>query len=283
MALTKQISSRALILSPSTAEVTTAQTIAPYYDFRLSGVLELPIEGFYDGGRYINADQTFITAKISVRKGGTSEYDISVRSYDASGGDEIIHINLVGMQFTADNAITTLSFLDNTIGAERTLTFHIVESTAGTPVEDFTLTLTSSLFADLNALDAVPVQTMTGPALTNTQAFILTSDKAVAITPTGVDYADASVPSTAEACIGIMIASAAPGGPINLASAGLAQNVLTGMGFTAGDEIFLGVAGALVNSATASAFPPGYALKQLGFALNATDMWVQIADAEIII
>lgn len=283
MALTKQISSRALILSPSTAEVTTAQTIAPYYVFNVAGVLNIPILEHFDCGRYIHADQTFSAAKISVRVGGTSEYDLQLKSYDLSGGDEVIHINLTGLQFTTGNSLSTLVFADNSIDAERTLVMSLVESVAGTPVEDFNLTVVSSLFADIESLDAIPVESMVGPALSNTQVFTLDAKKALAITPSGVDYASADIPSTAESCIGISISSAAPSASINLVSAGLASNVITGLGFTAGDEIYLGVAGALVDSATAGAFPPGYSLKQVGFALNANDMWVQISDAEIII
>lgn len=283
MALTKQISSRALILSPSTAEVTTAQTIAPYYDFRISGSLELPLGGQFDCGRYVNADQNFISAKVIVAKGGTSEYNIQVKSYDSFGGDEVIHINLVNQQFTTDNSITTLSFIESEIEAERSLVLEITESTIGTPIQDFSLTLVSSLFADLDSVSSPTVSSVVGPTLTNTQAFNLLSSRALAITPTGVDYASADDVPTAEACIGISIANTAPSGSINLISSGLANSVLTGLGFTAGDEIFLGLNGNLVNAATVSAYPLGYAIKQLGFALNATDMWVQIADAELII
>jgi hypothetical protein len=283
MALTKQISSRALILSPSTAEVTTAQIIAPYYVFNIAGVLNIPTEQHFDCGRYIHADQSFSAAKISVRVGGTSQYDLQVKSYDVSGGDEVIHVNLTGLQFTDDNSLATLVFVDNSIEAERTLVMSLVESVIGTSIEDFSLTLVSSLFASLDSLVALPVESMSGPALTNTQAFTLDAKKALAITPSGVNYASADTPSTSEACIGISIAGSAPSAPINLVSAGVANNVITGLGFTAGDEIFLGVNGALVDSATAAGFPAGYSLKQLGFALNATDMWVQISDAEIIL
>lgn len=152
MALTKQISSRALILSPTTAEVTTAQTIAPYYDFRVDGVLDLALAESLDFGRYIHAAQTFISAKVSVRVGGTSEYDIVVKSYDSSGGDEVTHINSTGQTFGTNNSITTLAFVEADVGAERTLVMEITESVAGTEVEDFCLTLVSSTFADLDIL-----------------------------------------------------------------------------------------------------------------------------------
>ena len=283
MALTKQISQRALILSPSTAEVTTAQTIAPYYDFRVDGVLEIPIGESFDASRYIHADQTFHSAKISVRVGGTSEYDILVKSYNSVGGDETTHINITNQQFNTDNAITTLAFVEEEISAERTLVMSITESVAGTPVEDFCLTITSTLFADLEAVDSPQIEAITGPTLTNPQAYSLDYGKALSIKASGVDYGSADDVSSAKSVIGIAKATAAPAGPVELVGLGLVKNAITGLGFTAGDEIYLGLNGDLVNAATAGGYPSGYAIKQLGFALNADDMWVQIADAEIII
>lgn len=283
MALTKQISSRALILSPSTAEVTTAQTIAPYYDFRVDGVLDIPVDESFDAARYIHADQKFVSAKISVLKGGTSEYDITVKSYDGAGGDEVTHIDISNQQFTTDRAITTLAFVQDDIGAERTLVLSVQEVVSGTPVEDFCLTITSGTFASLEAIDTPSISKVEGPTLTNPQVFSLDANKALAITPTGVNYASADDVDSAKSTIGISSATAASGANVSLISAGLAVNAITGLGFTAGDEIYLGVNGALVNAATASAFPPGDVIKQLGFAVDSDDMWVQIADAEIII
>lgn len=159
MALTKQISNRALILSDTTAEVTTAQTIAPYYDFRVDGVLDIDLEESLDASRYIDSAQTFLSAKVSVQKGGTSEYGITVISYDSAGLNPITHIDLAAQTFTADNSITTLTILEDEIPAERTLVLSIVESTSNVPVENFCLTLTSSTFADL---DKIPVSSIIG-------------------------------------------------------------------------------------------------------------------------
>lgn len=283
MALTKQISNRALILSPTTAEVTTAQTIAPYYDFRVDGVLEIPIGETFDAARYIHGDQTFHSAKISVRVGGTSEYDVVVKSYNSIGADETIHINVTNQQFTDNNSITTLAFVEDEILAERTLVMTITEVVSGIPVEDFCLTITSTTFADLGAIDSPEIKTVSGPSLTNPQIYSLDFGKALAITPAGVDYGSADDPSTARSVIGIAKATAASGGSVEIVGLGEIKNAITGLGFTAGDEIYLGLNGNLVDSATAGAFPSGHAIKQLGFALNADDMWVQVADAEIII
>jgi hypothetical protein len=286
MALTKQISSRALILSPSTAEVTTAQTIAPYYDFRVTGVLDLTLEESLDASRYVQAEQSFFTAKVSVRVGGTSEYDISVISYDAFGGDPVTHINITNQQFTTDNSITTIGFVEPNISAERTLVFSIKESAAGSPVRDFCLTIISTTFADLDALlpgGGAVTASMKGPELTNNQAFTLLARRAIAITPSGVNYASSDNLALAKTTIGVTTSNSPSGSPVNLIGAGLATGVITGLGFTGGDEIYLGINGDMVNSATASGFPPGHVIKQLGFAIDSSDMWVQISDAELII
>lgn len=284
MALTKQISSRALVLSSTTAEVTTAQTIAPYYDFRVDGVLDIDIEESLDASRYIHASQSFISAKVSVRVGGTSEYDLTVKSYDSTGGDEVTHIDVTNQQFPSNNSITTLGFVDANISAERTLVFSIVESTSAVPVEDFCLTIVSSTFADLDLLDSGgTASSLSGPPLTNSGGSTLLEGRVLAITPTGIDYASADDAASARAAIGVATSDAAPTEAIELNAAGYAPNILSGLGFSAGDEVYLGLNGNLVDSATASGFPPGHTIKQIGFAVNSSDLWVQIADAEIII
>jgi hypothetical protein len=286
MALTKQISSRALILSPSTAEVTTAQTIAPYYDFRVTGVLDLTLQESLDASRYVQAEQTFFTAKVSVRVGGTSEYNITVISYDAFGGNPVTHINITNQQFTTDNSITTLGFVEDEIAAERTLVFSIRESLAGTPVEDFCLTIISTTFADLSSIvpgSGFQSAAVKGPELINTQAFTLLAKRVISITSTGVNYGSADDVPSAQTVIGITAANSPSGSPVNVIAVGLAAGVLTGLGFVTGDEIYLGLNGEMVNSATAGTFPPGYVIKQVGFAVDSSDMWIQIASSEIII
>lgn len=282
MALTKQISNRALILSPTTAEVATTQTIAPYYDFRIDGVLELPLGEYFDSGRYIGAAQKFASAKISVRKGGTSEYDITVKSYDSAGNNEITHIEFVGASFTTDNILVTLPFVQNEVPQERSLVFRIRESSSGTPIEDFSLTIVSTVFTELSPSESTSAASIEGPSLINDQAFNLESNRALAITASGVSYASADDVPSAKACIGIATATAAPGGPVTLVASGLAANRITGLGFTAGDAVFLGLNGNLVDEATASGYPLGFAIKQLGFAINSNDLWVQISGTEII-
>ena len=120
------------------------------------------------------------------------------------------------------------------------------------------------------------------PALINGQAYPLTQYKAVSVTSSGIDFADASDPTNAKGTIAIMRTTAGSGDAIDACSQGLLQNAIFGLGFVAGDEIFLGVNGDLVDAATVAGFPLGYVQKQLGFAVNATDMWISIEPLEII-
>lgn len=152
MALTKQISSRALVLSPTTAEVSTAQTIAPYYDFRLDGVLDIPVSTTFDSARYVDAQQTLIFARLSVLTGGTAQYRVIVNSYDATGAFQTQHINTV-VSPTTNNAIYTLAFIDQVIPANSTLVMSVGQEVAGTFAEDLSLTLVSGTFADINQIN----------------------------------------------------------------------------------------------------------------------------------
>jgi hypothetical protein len=124
---------------------------------------------------------------------------------------------------------------------------------------------------------------MKGPELTNPQAFTLLAKRVISITPSGVNYGSADDAPSAQTVIGITSSNSPSGSPVNVVAVGLAAGVLTGLGFVTGDEIYLGLNGAMVDSATAGAFPPGHVIKQVGFAIDSSDMWVQIASSEIII
>lgn len=151
MALTKQISKRSLILSPTTAEVSTAQTIAPYYDFRIDGVLEIPLGETFDCSRHIYAEQTLISARLTVQDGGTSQYRIIVSSYDAAGVFIEEHINTLASP-TDDNATYTLAFIEQTVQANTTLVLSVAEEVIGLAASDLSLTLVSGTFADLDQI-----------------------------------------------------------------------------------------------------------------------------------
>lgn len=151
MALTKQISSRVIILSPTTAEVSTAQTIAPYYDFRIDGLLDIPVAETFDAARYIDAKQTLVAAKLSVLKGGTSQYRVVVTSYDFTGLNPVEHINTL-VSPTDSNTIYTLPFIIPEVPANSTLVLSVAEEVVGSPASDLALTLVSGTFADLSQI-----------------------------------------------------------------------------------------------------------------------------------
>lgn len=119
-------------------------------------------------------------------------------------------------------------------------------------------------------------------SLVNTQAYTLQMGRVVRMTPSGMDYSDASAVLTAEGTLGVLLNSVAIGGTALIASSGIAPNVLTGLGFSAGDQVYLGTSGQLVNEATAGAYPPGYVIQEIGVALNGSDLFVSINPLEII-
>lgn len=119
-------------------------------------------------------------------------------------------------------------------------------------------------------------------SLVNTQAFTLQLGRVIRITASGIDYSDASTVTSSEGTLGLSLNNVSTGGTALICSAGIAPNVLTGLGFTAGEQVYLGLSGQLVNEATAGAYPPGYVIQELGVALNATDMFVSINPLEII-
>lgn len=118
--------------------------------------------------------------------------------------------------------------------------------------------------------------------LQNTQAFTLLLGRVVRMTPSGIDYADSSSIATGKATIGVLLNTVAAGGTAIICTHGLAPNVLTGLGFVAGDEVYLGANGELVTEAAAIAAPPGSVIREIGVALNSVDLHVNMTPLEII-
>ena len=111
----------------------------------------------------------------------------------------------------------------------------------------------------------------------------LVSGRAVAVDPSGVIYADATLVNTAISLIGILTAPLVDGtDATDIVSGGYAPGVITGLGFSAGDEVYLGTSGQLIDKVAALALPLGSAIKEVGIAYNTTDLWVQIGNTEIV-
>lgn len=119
-------------------------------------------------------------------------------------------------------------------------------------------------------------------SIVNNQAFTLQLGRVVRMTASGLDYSDASSLSLSEGTLGITLNNVGVGSTALICGNGLAPNVLTGLGFTMGDAIFLGTSGQLVDEATASAYPPGYVAQELGVALSSFDMFVLINPLNIV-
>lgn len=118
--------------------------------------------------------------------------------------------------------------------------------------------------------------------LTNAQAFPLALGRVVRMTSTGVDYADSSSIDLGKSTLGVLLNTVVPGDVALICTQGVAPNVLIGLGFTAGDEVYLGLNGQLVNEAAAISAPPGSIIREIGIAINSADLHVAINPIEII-
>ena len=75
-----------------------------------------------------------------------------------------------------------------------------------------------------------------------------------------------------------MAAQPAIGGNVQVACAGLAPGMITGMGFVAGDRIYLAMGGGLANVAPTGPGSGAQKVCEVGFAKNATDLFIRIID-----
>jgi hypothetical protein len=81
------------------------------------------------------------------------------------------------------------------------------------------------------------------------------------------------------AILGMAVASQGSiGGNVQVACAGLAPGMITGMGFVAGDRIYLAVGGGLANAAPTGPGSGAQKVIEVGFAKNATDLFIRIID-----
>lgn len=128
---------------------------------------------------------------------------------------------------------------------------------------------------------------MTGDAvvldsLINNQPGTLVLGRVIRMTASGIDYADATSPSLGKSTLGVLLGNVASGGSALICSNGIAPNAITGLGFVAGDQVYLGLSGQLVSAAAVAGYPPGYVIREIGVALSATDLFVNINPLEII-
>jgi hypothetical protein len=148
MAVTRQVSRRALILQPSNAEVSTNQVYAPRYEFLVDGELSLPVPRIINSLKHTDAAASIYRVDISVNKGGTSSYRVLITSYNQLGVDPIVHVDEV-ITLTTDRLRTTIPVIDAAVGENRSLECTITEQTPLFPATDMTVTVIMEDFADI--------------------------------------------------------------------------------------------------------------------------------------
>lgn len=125
-------------------------------------------------------------------------------------------------------------------------------------------------------------QTNVGPTLPNVEVTPVAAFKVVSVGSGGYVLGDASSVVLSNAAIGVTATPANIGDPMNIVTFGILPNALTGLGFTFGEAVYLGLNGDLIGEAAVLAFPPGYVQKEVGIALNSSDLLVRIQPLEII-
>jgi hypothetical protein len=148
MAITRQTSRRTLILQPSNAEVSTNQVYTPRYEFLVDGELSLPLPRVINSLKHQDAAANIYRVDVSVNKGGTSQYQVVITSYDQLGGDPIVHVDQF-VTITTDRLRTTLPVLNAAVGENRSLECTITETNALIPATDMTVTVTMEDFSDI--------------------------------------------------------------------------------------------------------------------------------------
>ena len=121
------------------------------------------------------------------------------------------------------------------------------------------------------------------PELENTSGITLLQNRVVRVASGGIAYADAGDLSTATSTIGVLLEDVAPSGSTsNIVASGLAVSSISGLGFTSGDVVYLGLNGELVSGTEVTTNPSIIVQKEIGIAVNSNDLWVAIQELEII-
>lgn len=151
MSITRQVSRRAIVLQPTNAEVSTNQVYTPRYEFLVDGELSLPVPRIINSMKHQDAQANIYRCDVSVNKGGTSQYIVTVTSYNQVGGDPIVHVNQP-VTIMTDRTRTTIPITTAVIGENRSLECTITESSPGMPATDMTVTLIMEDLGDLKTL-----------------------------------------------------------------------------------------------------------------------------------
>jgi hypothetical protein len=150
VAITRQISRNALILQNTDAEVATAKTLTPYYEWVFNGQLNFPVETPLDTLHHLDAENTIHQVRVTARVSGDSVYNIKLISYDINGVNPITHVD-ESVTFSVDKQTYLLPVLDALIPVDRIVEARLFETVVNpTPAEDVSLTMTMGSFEELS-------------------------------------------------------------------------------------------------------------------------------------
>ncbi len=148
MSLTKQTERRVLILQPTNAEVSTNQVYAARYEWPINGELTFPAPTIIDSLRHTDAAFSIYRIDVSVEQGGTSQYQITIKSYDTAGLNPVTHVDDY-ITITGDKNRISIPVLNAAVPQNSSLELTVFESSVGTPASDMTVTLIAEDFASI--------------------------------------------------------------------------------------------------------------------------------------
>lgn len=149
MAITNQVSRKVLVLQNTDAEVSTNQVYAAHYEWRVDGELTLPVPTVIDSLKHGDAAFSIYRVDVSVNVGGTSTYQILIKSYDTAGLNPITHVSEY-ITIAGNKNRAAISVLNAAVPQNRSLECTVYESTALIPASDMTVTLVAEDFANMD-------------------------------------------------------------------------------------------------------------------------------------
>lgn len=152
MALTKQISRNSLVLVNTDAEVSTAQTLAPYYDWRINGELTLPVETPLDGLRTVDAEFLIHQVRVAARISSTSQYRVRIINKDVNGLNPRVLVDHL-FSFINNDETYLLPIADALVNENSVLEVLVQEQlVSASGAEDVSITIIGEDFSELTPL-----------------------------------------------------------------------------------------------------------------------------------
>lgn len=163
MSLIRQISRRTVVLQNTEAEVATAKTLSPYYEWTVNGELELPTEIAIGQVNHTDGENVFYQIRTTARQAGNSTYRIKIVSYNLVGGSPITHVD-TQVVYDTDNRTYLLPLADAFIPSDRVVELRLFEDVQGSsPAQDVTISASlgkftvSSVFGSGAPVSSTPI------------------------------------------------------------------------------------------------------------------------------